>query len=169
MATGEGNAGDGGALDTWMMNMATVTFVTGLCGSGKSWVAERLSHDTGAELLDELEEYPTDEKKEGYLLSLLKQGKDCIFTDFRLMFADQRQRIVEKITTSCQRVTMRWICLENNLAKANANVRSRPEKKDPEGHVALNERWSRHYTYPDQTDFPGAEIEIKEIWNQDGK
>jgi hypothetical protein len=47
-------------------------------------------------------------------------------------------------------VRINWLCIENDLSKANKNCRERTNKEDLGGrkHIEINGRLSPDYTYP---------------------
>jgi deoxyadenosine/deoxycytidine kinase len=55
--------------------MAKVTFILGLCGSGKTYLAEQLKNETGAEVFENL---LSDGSRLPALVECLRDGKDCI-------------------------------------------------------------------------------------------
>jgi hypothetical protein len=129
--------------------MAKVTFILGLCGSGKTYLAEQLGKQTGAEVFDNL---LADGSKLPALIQCLKDGKDCIIDEVRLCLPTYRDGIIQHLSQITGLET-RWICYENDLESANWNVMQRKNKGDPEGHLEINLRLHPHYDYP-----PDAEI-----------
>jgi hypothetical protein len=124
--------------------MATVTFVLGLSGSGKTWLAERIK--AVAKFDESFLGTPEDHQA---LVGLLKLGKDCVVVD--IGYCDQRHRdaIVQEITAAVPDARINWLCIENDLHKANRNCWERKDKGDPEGHARTNQIVSPLYTYSD--------------------
>ncbi len=60
-----------------------------------------------------------------------------------------RQQIVQELAGAIPNATINWLCIENDLFRANKNCRERTNKGDAEGHVAINRRVSPVYTYPE--------------------
>lgn len=124
--------------------MAKVTFILGLSGSGKTYLAHRLKNETGAELFENL---LSDDSSLPALIEQLKAGKDCIVDEVRFCLPTYRDGIIRHLAQITGLET-HWICYENNLESANWNVMHRTDKGDPEGHLDLNLRLHPHYEYP---------------------
>lgn len=135
---------------------ATVTFILGLCGSGKTHLIERLPADLK---FDEGFLWNLANEHER-LIAALASGKDCIAIEIEYCRQSHREEIVDYIRKAVPNVKIKWLCFENSLAKANKNCRERTDKPDPERHVVINQLLSPDYTYPD-----GAEI--RPIWTQE--
>jgi len=54
-------------------------------------------------------------------------------------------------------VEIEWWCIKNDMEKANKNCIERKNKGNPQGHIHLNEKWSKCYTYPEV-------CMLKEVW-----
>ena len=124
--------------------MAKITFIIGLCGSGKTYLSERLKKETGAEVFTNL---LADESGPTALIESLRNGKDCIVDEVRFCLPAYRAQILQSLA-QITGLDMRWICYENDLETANWNVIHRTNKGDPEGHLDINLRLHPHYTYP---------------------
>jgi len=124
--------------------MAKITFILGLCGSGKTYLSERLKKETGAEIFTNL---LADESGLTALVESLQDGKDCIVDEVRFCLPAYREQILQSLAQITD-LDMRWICYENDLETANWNVIHRTNKGDPEGHLDINLRLHPHYTYP---------------------
>lgn len=138
--------------------MATVTVIIGLCGSGKSRVANRI---VGATLFDEgvAPGWPNCRP----FHEALAAGKDCAIVEIAYCVEAKRVKFVNEILTKYPGTTFNWICLENNPAVANTNCREDPARtmEQIEGNIAQNARMTAVYTYP-----PGAVV-LKIISNSD--
>lgn len=124
--------------------MPTVTFILGLCGSGKTWLADRIIAD---EKFDD--SFLKDQNKHCALIDALGSGKDCIVIEIAYCCEKEREKIICEVTNAVPNVKINWLCIENDLYRANKNCRERTNKDDPEGHVRINQRYSPCYTYPD--------------------
>jgi hypothetical protein len=124
--------------------MATCTFIVGLCGSGKTYLSDQLTKQTGAEVFENL---LADGSKLPALVECLKAGEDCIVDEVRLCLPEYRNQIIQYISPVTD-VRIHWICYENDLESANWNVIHRKNKPDPEGHLDINLRLHPHYEYP---------------------
>ena len=127
--------------------MATVTFLIGLCGSGKTYLSDAMRHQTGAEVFESLVGAQTVPA----LVESLRSGRDCIVEEITFCRQDARERITEFLLYACPGVRMNWICFENDLESANWNVRHRTNKGSAGRHMEINARVSQVYSYP-----PGA-------------
>ena len=124
--------------------MATVTFILGLCGSGKTWLADRI---VAARKFDE--QFLNDQAQHDALIEALRSGNDGVVVEIAYCREDARQQIVSELTKAVPNVRINWLCIENDLYRANKNCRERTNKGDPEGHVRFNIDVSPSYTYPD--------------------
>jgi hypothetical protein len=124
--------------------MATVTFVLGLSGSGKTYLSEQLQKETGAQIFADL---LSDDTSLPALIQCLKEGKDCIVDEVRFCLPTYREEIIQHLSHIVD-LKMDWICYENDLESANWNVIHRKDKGDPEGHLDINLRLHPHYEYP---------------------
>ena len=128
--------------------MATLTFIIGLSGSGKTYLSERLKTETGAEVFTNL---LADDSGLMALMKSLRDGRDCIIDEVRFCLPAYREQILQSLS-QITGLVMRWICYENDLETANWNVIHRTNKGDPEGHLDINLRLHPHYTYPDDAE-----------------
>src|SRR5437016_6119523 len=98
--------------------MPSLTFVIGLCGSGKTWHAERLQAETGAKLFEGVVE----KKQFPEVIECLLAGDNCIVEEISFCDANNRQVLVGNIARLVPGVEIKWVCLENDLEAANWNV-----------------------------------------------
>jgi hypothetical protein len=124
--------------------MATVTFILGLCGSGKTWLADRI---IAAKKFDE--GFAIEQPQRNALITELNLGNDCVVVETAYCRETARRQIVGKLTSEVTNLKINWLCIENDLYRANKNCRERTNKGDPEGHVNNNLRLSPDYTYPE--------------------
>jgi hypothetical protein len=124
--------------------MATVTFILGLCGAGKTWLADRIIADAKFD-----EGFLCDPAKHAALIRALSSGQNCVVVEIAYCQEAPRQQIAQEVTGAVLNVTVNWLCIENDLVKANKNCRERTNKGDPDGHIEINGRVSRVYTYPE--------------------
>lgn len=128
--------------------MATVTFIVGLCGSGKSHMVQQM---TDVHIIDE-----RFFERQYELLDAIRAGKNCAIAEIAFCKIEMREKIVRELSAFAPDIDIKWICFENNLAKANSNCRTKRKDKEAgseERHVAINQSYSPDYTYPS-----GAEI-----------
>ena len=125
------------------LKMATATFILGLCGAGKSWLADRIIADTKFD-----EGFLCDSAQHAALIKALRSGQTCVVIEIAYCKEDARLQIVQEITEAVPNVTINWLCIENDLSRANKNCRERMNKLDPDGHIEINKRISPVYTYP---------------------
>ena len=125
--------------------MTTVTFILGLCGSGKTWLADRIVADV------KFDEGFLDNKDQQHdaLIKALHAGQDCVVVEIQYCREDDRKKIVEKIRNIVPNVYINWLCIENDLHRANKNCYERTNKGDPTKHVNINRQLSSVYKYPE--------------------
>ncbi len=123
--------------------MATVTFILGLCGSGKTHLVKQI-----ADVLVIDESFFA---RKNELRAAIRAGKNCVITEIAFCREDKREEIVRELLACVPDIEVKWVCFENDLAKANTNCRRERKDKEPgsaEAHVAINESYSPFYTYP---------------------
>jgi hypothetical protein len=138
--------------------MATVTFIFGLCASGKSWLATQMRKE-GKEVLDEGFPATTDGSlspaKYARLQEHLREGKDCAVVEATL-FDEGQQKQALTYLDGIPNVEVKWIGFENDPETANHNAFHREDKPNPDGpgHKRINDGWTgRRWTIP-----AGAEV-----------
>ncbi len=142
--------------------MAKVTFLLGLAGSGKSFLAEKLKMETGAEIFEGTEGKENPEMLPT-MVQHLRGGKNCIVEEIAYCRPQGRQKVVTYLRSHVPNVQIEWLCFENNLESANWNVRNRKNKGDIRGHLAINQCWHGWYQYPDgATIIPITRIDEKD-------
>jgi cytidylate kinase len=127
--------------------MAKLTFVIGLCGSGKSYLSEKLAESTGVRLFEGLVEKQQVDLPE--LLHALKNGLDCVVEEISFCIPENRESIVQIVQREVPDAEIEWICFKNDLDAANWNVMHRTNKTEPDRHKEINERVHRGYIYPE--------------------
>jgi adenylate kinase family enzyme len=126
--------------------MAKLTFLLGLCGSGKTYIAERLATQTGAQLFsDFLQDH---NKNFPALVKNLTSGIDCIIDEWKYSIPRFRDKILADLL-NVPNLEVEWICFENDRASADWNVVHRTNKADTGGHLRINEFLSDVYQYPE--------------------
>ena len=127
--------------------MAKLTFLLGLCGSGKTYIAERLATQTGAKLFTD---FLQDQNKNfPMLVQNLSSGNDCIIDEWKYSIPRFRDKILADLV-NVPDLELEWICFENDRASADWNFRHRKNKGDVEGHLRINEFLSDVYQWPEQ-------------------
>jgi len=124
--------------------MATVTFILGLCGAGKTWLADRIVADAKFD-----EGFLREPVQHAGLIRALRSGQNCVVVEIAYCYEAARQQIVQEVTGAVPNVAVNWLCIENDLVKANKNCRERTNKRYPDEHVEINGRVSPMYTYPE--------------------
>jgi len=125
--------------------MTTVTFLLGLCGSGKTHLAKELREATGAEIFEGVEHH----KSLPAIVQHLRNGKDCIVEEIAYCDSHTREEIITRLRSLVPEVQIECICFENDLESANWNVVHRTNKGGVEGHLAINRSWHGVYKCPD--------------------
>ena len=133
--------------------VGTVTFILGLCGSGKSELIRQLDADRK---FDEGFAWNRHGEHED-LVAALQSGGHCAVIEVAYCVPGPREEFLEKITRAVPGLRVRWICFENDLAQANRNCVDRNDGRDLKMLFAQNQFLSPAYTYP-----PGAEI--RPVW-----
>jgi hypothetical protein len=126
-----------------LTHMPTVTFVLGLCGSGKSWLAENLRNETGAEWFDE----PIGRNTESDIVQCLQDGRDCVVEELFYCCEYYRSQMLARLR-GIANPEIRFVCFDNALESANRNVERRTNKGEIQKHLELNRRVSPFYTFP---------------------
>jgi hypothetical protein len=137
--------------------MPDVKIIVGLCGSGKSHLADELAQQ-GYIVLDEEfagEWFAADSthlspKKFEVLVEQLQQGRNCAFTEAMLMFPQVRQTFQPCLDRlrAMEGVTVEEIFFENNLEAANHNCMNDANRRDGTPWTKQNEIWSPMYQIP---------------------
>ncbi len=133
--------------------MAKITFIIGLCGSGKTHYSEVWRQKTGAKIFEGIGKSIGGNTNWSAIINHLNAGEDCIIEEMNFCFQDPRNEIIRYILNKASGTKIEWVCFENNLESANWNVRQRTNKGDIDGHLKINEQLHRDYTYQ-----PGVEI-----------
>lgn len=129
--------------------MAKVTFILGLCGSGKTFLANQLKEETGAEIFEGVAGSHNPSGMSD-MLDRLRRGMDCIVEEIAYCCSHSRAAVVNVLRSQVPEVQIEWICFENDLAGANWNVEHRADaaKQDIQGHIDINGKYHCVYTYP---------------------
>lgn len=128
--------------------MAKVTFILGLCGSGKTFTANKMA---GVKKFDE--DFIVEEHQQQELFNAQRGGKDCVVIEVNYCWSEFRDPFVQRLLKEVPGTTIEWIAFENDLATANRNCQLRENKGDAVRHMEINGRLSRNYTMP-----PGADV-----------
>jgi hypothetical protein len=131
--------------------MGRITFLLGLCGSGKSYLGKQLSDDTGAKVYENL--LSNNGARLPELVDTLQRGENCIVHEIAFCESEPRARIQEFLTSQVKGLKITWICFENDIETANWNVMHRNDGRDVEAHLSLNQWYRQVYTYPDGAEF----------------
>jgi hypothetical protein len=124
--------------------MATLTFILGLCGAGKTWLADRIVASAKFD-----GDFLNDPTQHAALITALRSGQDCVVAEIAYCQETYRQQIVQELTMAVPGVMIKWLCIENDLFRANKNCHERTNKGEAVGHVAINRQVSPVYTYPE--------------------
>jgi len=124
--------------------MPEVTFIIGLCGSGKTTLAKKLSKEnTHARL------YMADTHGKYYYRDMrltLLAGTDCIVEDI-CQSVEYYRRKMRGLLATVPGIVVKWIAFENDVRSANWNCAMRG-KRDPKAHCKINRRLRWRYTIP---------------------
>ena len=128
--------------------MAKLTFLLGLCGSGKTYIAERLATQTGATLFTDF--LQDQDKNFPIMVANHSSATDCIMDEWKYSIPRFRETILADLI-NVPNLELEWICFENDRGSADWNVRHRKNKGDVEGHLRINEFLSDVYQWPEQS------------------
>lgn len=137
--------------------MAKLTFILGLCGSGKSYLANSIKNSNPSVLIiDEgfnpLFDKVIFDKNYNKIISSLKKDIDCIVIEIALCQEEFRKYLISKYFSDIPGLIIEWKCFENNIQKANKNLNNKNRNKgDISGHRQINLNISGNYTYPDNS------------------
>lgn len=136
--------------------MPKVTIVTGLLASGKSTLMRKIVAETGATHIDH---FFTDRsgvmsgqsgftrEKHRELVAGLRAGRDFAIEEIGFCLASNREAFAATLRWEVPGVEITWVFFENDLEKANRNIRHRAAPDLP-GQLDLNSGLTRVYTIP---------------------
>ncbi len=132
--------------------MARVTFIVGLCASGKSHLLGEMLKKSSSSYKDE--GFIGEKFNENYeiLKKSLQNEKDYIIVEIGFYLEQNRKIIIDKLKADVPGVEIIWKCFENDIEKANKNISNRKNKSDVKGHKDINSRISPIYTFPDNAE-----------------
>jgi len=133
--------------------MAIITFIIGLCGSGKSYYTEEISQTTGINVFEGVGKGIEGNSSWPIIINHLRSGEDCIIEEMDFCFQPPRDVVKNYINENVPGTFIKWICFENDLDSANWNVKKRTNKGEIENHLYINKQLHERYTYQ-----AGAEI-----------
>jgi hypothetical protein len=107
--------------------MARVTFILGLSGAGKTWLADRMIESKAASKKFD-EGFLNSAAQHDALTAALRAGQDCVVVEIAYCNETSRRHIVQELADAVPSATIEWLCIENDLAKANKNCRERTNK-----------------------------------------
>lgn len=131
--------------------MPKVTFILGLCGSGKSHLADEMVKDLGVRKFDE--NFILEEHQQQDLFNSLRAGIDCVLIEIHYCMLEYRDPFIQRLKQEVPDVAIEWIAFKNDLATANRNCELRTNKGKAKEHKEINGRLSPHYIIPS-----GAEV-----------
>lgn len=124
--------------------------VLGLCGSGKSYVIERMGVD---HLIEEgfcMDGLHAEHHRQ--LVEWLRAGKHVALSEIQFLVPSIRDAYIAHLMQQTKGgFTLDYLCFENDLPSANWNCRhrgNRPGDPGGRGHIELNERHSPFYGPP---------------------
>jgi hypothetical protein len=133
----------------------TLTIIIGLCGSGKTWLLNKLhkAHPK-AKIFDEGLSDCGYWKKRGIerrekVARYLTRGYDVYAADLWCGWKPRRKAVLWHIRKFVPDLKVVWLYFKTNLRAANANCRLREKgRRDPKGHIRINNRWAKRLTAP---------------------
>jgi hypothetical protein len=146
--------------------MTELVAILGLCGSGKTHLASQFERDGYVRFEEGIlpinDQYAARYRQ---MLETLRGGQDCVLVEASYCFEQWRRHLIADLQEFVPATTLRWICFDNDVARANANCFRRlatEPYRDVAANCEQNERMSRGYTYPS-----GAEI--RPTWRPPGE
>ncbi|HKB88488.1 MAG TPA: hypothetical protein VKC53_02435 [Patescibacteria group bacterium] len=136
--------------------MSKFTFILGLAGSGKSFLAKEMKQKDKSLLVVDDDFHPIQNKdKFDKDIEKIKQAvlnnSDIVIIEGAFCFKDFRDPMRGYLKLLFPTVDFEWMCFENNIAKANKNLDNEDRKdRNPEGHKNMNINTSAKYSYPDE-------------------
>jgi len=126
--------------------MPTVTFLVGLCGSGKTHYAEEI-------LIERHEYFDCPHGGDDYprIRDTLAAGTACVVEEVELCKRPHRESVLSQLA-GVHDLEVVWVYFANDLETANHNVTVRRNKKDALMHRCINDDLSPQYDIP-----PGVE------------
>lgn len=124
--------------------MVKLIVVLGLCGSGKTYLSEKINKKTGAKIFEGVVHH----KSLPEIVKCLHNGENCVIEEIAYCTQEGRTQLTTIIEKEVKGVAIEWVCLENDLSSANWNVKKRTNKNNIEGHLNINNHWHSLYTYP---------------------
>ena len=128
----------------------TLTIITGLCGSGKSWLLNSLhTAHTGSMAFDEqMSDYgKSGKKRRKEIAKALKAGHDCFVADLFIGKAARRKTVMREMRKLVRGLRVVWMWYEVNLKRCNKNCEFR-KNRDPKGHKKINRKWAPLLSQP---------------------
>ena len=134
------------------MMSGTLTVIIGLCGSGKSWLLNKLHQAHPGSMA--FDEQMSDHGKPGIkrrkeIAKALKAGNDCFVADLFVGKAAKRRTVVRHLRKLVKGLRIVWMFYEVNLKRCNDNCGLR-KKGDPKGHRRINRKWAPLLEAPKQ-------------------
>src|SRR5262245_47482112 len=90
-------------------SLPTITFLLGLCGSGKTWLKDRLAARVKFD-----EGFVNDSKQQADLFDALRAGKDAVVVE--ITYCEEKRRnkfLIDLYREVPGGLHVRWLCFEN--------------------------------------------------------
>lgn len=134
-------------------HIGTLTIIVGLCGSGKTWLLDKLHKENPTSF--KFDEGLSDcgyWKKQGIkrreeVAKKLLRGYNVYVADLWCGYKPRRRAVLWHLKKLVPGLRVVWLYYENNIRKANYNCRNRT-KGDPNGHIKINSKWYKYLTPP---------------------
>lgn len=135
--------------------MSKFTFILGLAGSGKSFLASEMKqNDKNLLVIDDA--FHPNFNKDTFQDNLQKlhdavfNNYDAVIIEGAFCFKDFRDPMVSYLRSFFHSVQFEWICFEKDLDKANKNLHNDDRKnRNPEQHEKINDLLMENDTLPD--------------------
>lgn len=128
-----------------MVELPRVTFIVGLCGAGKSGLANELNdpfqvHDGFWDPAERRASYQL-------LVNAVRQGQSATVTEIAFCTQDNRDEILRWLKKDLPDLVPEFIFFDNDVAQSNKNCRDRAEAQ-----VEINKRLTKSYIIPSGAD-----------------
>lgn len=125
---------------------ASVTFIVGLCGSGKSYLGRNFENQ-GAHRFDE--GFLKSKAQHRDLIRRLKCGEQCVVIEIAYCIPKYRTKILNELAREVPGVNIRWFFYANDRKTADHNCTHREGgKRNPAAHLKINRRLTKRYVIP---------------------
>ena len=131
--------------------MGTLTIIIGLCASGKSHLLQEKIQKAKYGIFVKDEGFMTEHFEGCYrnLKAALENDIDAVLAGGEFCYKNNQEIFETRLREDFEDIEINWIAFENDLEKANNNVKKRKNKEDVDGHIEINSRLTKNYHFPE--------------------